>query len=65
MKTFNVIIRLLDGDLITLENCTDFEVNGDIDCYIVTFSGGYRDFINKNAVAFIGRECDIKQEEID
>lgn len=65
MKTFNVIIRLLDGDLITLENCTDFEVNGDIDCYIVTFSSGYRDFINKNAVAFIGRECDIKQEEID
>lgn len=65
MKTYDMIIRLLDGDLITLENCTDFEVNRDMDCYIVTFSSGYRAFFNKDAVAFIGREYDIKQAEKD
>lgn len=63
MKTFNVIIRLLDGDLITLENCTDFAVNQDLDCYCVTFSSGYRAFFNKDAAAFIGREYDIKQDK--
>ena len=63
MTPFNVIIRLLDGDSITLKNCTDFAANRDQDCYIVTFSCGYRAFFNKDAVVFMGRECDIKQDK--
>lgn len=63
MKTYDVIIRLLDGDSITLKNCTDYAVNQDLDCYCVTFSSGYRAFFNKDAVAFIGREYDIKQDK--
>lgn len=63
MKTYDVIVRLLDGDSITLKDCTDFAVNRDLDCYHVTFSSGYRAFFNKDAVAFIGREYDIKQDK--
>ncbi len=63
METYDVIIRLLDGDSITLKNCTGFAVNQDLGCYHVSFSSGYRAFFNKDAVAFMGREFDIKQDK--
>lgn len=63
METYDVIIRLLDGDSITLKDCTDYAVNQDLDCYQVSFSSGYRAFFNKDSVAFIMREHDMKQNE--
>lgn len=63
MPNYNVIIRLLDGDSITLKNCTGYAVREEPDCFRVDFASGYRAFFNKDAVAFIGREYDIKQDE--
>lgn len=63
MKTYDVIIRLLDGDSITLKNCTGFKTSQELDCFSVDFASGYRAFFNKDAVAFIGREIDIKQDK--
>lgn len=57
---FKVLIKFTDGTELIINGVSDFYVLADHDNLIAIEKNGYRQFINKDYIFYIGREFDLK-----
>lgn len=62
MTTYNIKIKLVDGEEVILENVTGFSSNSDTKIVRVDFETGYRALFNMVFVKYIGRTFDLNRE---
>lgn len=56
---FNILIKFKDGTEKIITDATEYGANNDNGCFYV-IKNGYRQFIPKENVLYIGREFDLK-----